>query len=198
MRRSLRLLSTAALTLGLVAPGAFAQSGPEPGVTVDSTSPSAKEYQLPIDKARKDAQGKKKSKSTQLFGAGVKSGGSGGSGTSTTAPPTATTAPSTSTTPSSPSPSSKSSSTKNHRKAHKRKSKKSSSGEDRTTTAAAAPTSSSNTPKRDVAPVSANAGDSSSLGGLGPALMVAVGGLGVLLLGGLTGLVLRRRMRPDA
>src|SRR4051794_39086580 len=85
MLRPLRILTTTALALVVLAPAAHAQD-PEPGVTVDPSSPAGKEYALPVPQARKDAQGKKdKSKSdTPLFGEGVKSN------TTTTPPPTTT------------------------------------------------------------------------------------------------------------
>jgi hypothetical protein len=47
----------AALSLVLFAPSAFAQA--EPGVTLDPGSPTAKEYALPIEQARRDAGGQR-------------------------------------------------------------------------------------------------------------------------------------------
>ncbi len=199
MRRPLRLLTIAVVALGLLAPAALAQSSPEPGVTVDPSSPSAKEYALPVDKARKDAQGKKSSKKkddSQLFGAGVKP--SGGSGTSTPAPATATPAPAATTAkpPASSSKTSKSKAAAKREKARKAAAAKRKKQRERAIAAAAQKqTTKTNDDQAAAIPVSSA---SASPAGLGPALVIAVGGLGVLLLGGLTGLVLKRRMSPDS
>ena len=186
------------MALGLFAPAALAQSSPEPGVTVDPSSPSAKEYALPVDKARQDAQGKKSKKKdskTQLFGAGVKpSSGSGGSGTTTPAPATTAPTPSSTTKPpasSSKTSRSKSSSRTKHKKAAAKKKRERAIARSAQQQTAASKTAVAATP---VGKYSATA----SPAGLGPALIIAVLGLGVLLLGGITGLVVKRRMSPDS
>src|SRR3954447_20264981 len=101
MRRTLpaMLLVVAGL---MPAPSAFAQSTTPGGVTVDPNSPSGTEYDIPVQKARRDAQGTTKSKqqksdatqtststssteSAPLFGEGVQPD------TTTTTTPTTTT-----------------------------------------------------------------------------------------------------------
>jgi len=59
MRRSLPALLV--ILAGVVpASSAFAQSTTPGGVTVDPNSPSGTEYDIPVQKARRDAQGTKK------------------------------------------------------------------------------------------------------------------------------------------
>src|SRR3954464_1377045 len=95
-RLLLRVLPVVLLAVGIVAPPAFGQGSPEPGVTVDPSSPASKEYALPVPQARKSTDSKKKSSSGQLFGEGVHS-------TSTKSPPpTTTTNPTPTTTNSTP------------------------------------------------------------------------------------------------
>ena len=225
MLRAFRILSAAALALGVVAPAAVAQTGPEPGVTVDPSSPAAKEYALPVDKAREDAQGKqsqktKKKKSSSrssLFGEGVKgddNDGGGGTTTTTTSPTTTGSTPpptTTSTAPATTAPSSRGSarsSSKSKSKSKfrsKRKAKKSRRSSTRDNARGAATTVRSRDSGRsvvatpaDVAKVAADANNPSSGGGLGSSLIFGALGLAVLLIGGATGLVLRRRMRSDS
>jgi hypothetical protein len=208
MRRPLRLLPAAVVALGLIAPQALAQDGPEPGVTVDPSSPSGKEYALPVDKARKKTQDaskeKKKDSSAPLFGAGVKPGsGSGGATAPSTAttPAPATTAPATPPAASSQTSRSKAAQAKAEkaRKARKAKRKAAEAKRRRAIAAAAAAAKQASTTETPAPAVAASAAsDSASPASLGPALIIAVGGLGVLLLGGLTGLVLRRRMGTDS
>src|SRR3954464_12066262 len=101
MRRCLLVLLL--VVTGLVpAAGAFAQSTTGGGVTVDPNSPSGTEYDIPVQKARRDAQGTTKDKQKQsvpaqtststtgtgsapLFGQGVQPD------TTTTTTPTTTT-----------------------------------------------------------------------------------------------------------
>jgi hypothetical protein len=202
MDRLLRLLLIVAGTLGLVAPSALAQSGPEPGVTIDPNSPAAKEYALPVDKARSNAQGKKKSsKDAPLFGEGVTKS-SGGS----TEPSTArsvTPSPGSAATPqaSSTARSGSATSTGGKRKraaARKRKVAKRRAGEkrraQRARESAGAGTSeqaASVPAAKDVAQVAAGSANPGG-GGLGTTLIIAGIGLGVLLVGGIAGLLLRR------
>lgn len=67
-----RVAIVGTLLLALHAPAAYAQS--ENGVTVDPRSPAGKEYALPIDRARRDADDSTDSgrASTPAFGAGVR------------------------------------------------------------------------------------------------------------------------------
>jgi hypothetical protein len=221
MLRAFRFLSAAALALGVVAPAAVAQTGPEPGVTVDPSSPAAKEYALPVDKAREDAQGKqsqktKKKKSSSrssLFGEGVNgddNNGSGG-GTTTTSPTTTESTPpptTTSTAPATTAPSAQGSAARSSSKSKsrsKRKAKKSKRSSTRDNGRGAATTVRSEDSGRsavatpaDVAKVAADANNPSSGGGLGSSLIFGALGLAVLLIGGATGLLLRRRMRSDS
>ena len=74
------------LVVALVA--AAPAAAQEPGVTIDPSSPSAKQYVLPLEGARRQADPKQRQSApvqqgttkSQLFGAGVTSSGSGGSG----------------------------------------------------------------------------------------------------------------------
>src|SRR3954464_15619343 len=104
MRRCLLVLLL--VVTGLVpAAGAFAQSTTGGGVTVDPNSPSGTEYDIPVQKARRDAQGTKKDKpkapgtprtststsgddSAPLFGQGVQPDKPSTATTATTPPPT--------------------------------------------------------------------------------------------------------------
>ena len=72
VNRVIRLF--AVLATGLVFLPAAVASAQEPGVTLDPASPSAKEYALPIDAARREASGGSASSSpsgSTLFGEGV-------------------------------------------------------------------------------------------------------------------------------
>src|SRR4051812_29798444 len=108
MRRSLPALLVMLAAL-VPATSASAQSTPPGGVTVDPNSPSGTEYDIPVQKARRVAQGTKKSKqetdaaktststtgtdSAPLFGQGVQPDTTTTTTTTTTTP--TTTAPST-------------------------------------------------------------------------------------------------------
>src|SRR4051812_6843971 len=97
-RLLLRVLPVVLLAVGIVAPPAFGQGSPEPGVTVDPSSPASKEYALPVPQARKSTDSKKKeSSSGQLFGEGVHS-----TSTKSTPPTTTTNSTPTTTTNSTP------------------------------------------------------------------------------------------------
>jgi hypothetical protein len=222
MLRAFRFLSAAALALGVVAPAAVAQTGPEPGVTVDPSSPAAKEYALPVDKAREDAQGKQSQKTkkkkassrSSLFGEGVNgddNNNGGGGSTTTTSPTTTSSTPpptTTSTAPATTAPSARGSAARSSSKpksSSKRKAKKSRRSSTRENGRGAATTVRSRDSGRnavatpaDVAKVAADANNPSSGGGLGSSLIFGALGLAVLLIGGATGLVLRRRMRSDS
>lgn len=106
MRRSFPALLFVVAGL-LPASSAFAQTTTPGGVTVDPNSPSGTEYDIPVQKARRDAQGTKKAKpkdaaakqsttsssgdgSAPLFGEGVQPEKQGTTATATTPPPTTT------------------------------------------------------------------------------------------------------------
>ncbi|MEA2269429.1 MAG: hypothetical protein QOC64_2039 [Solirubrobacteraceae bacterium] len=212
MLRVHRLLLSTIAALAVLAPAAQAQEL-EPGVSVDPNSPAGKEYALPVDSARKAAQGKtSKKKATDkkapLFGEGVKrkkdsstsdsgasksgsSSGSNGSGDSGT----------TASTPSSGDAGSKSSSSKDKTPSSKsgtsEKKQQSKAEKDRSDDSAAASTTVDEEPPppapQEVAQIAAQANQPTSGGGMGTALIIGAGGLAVLLLGGLAGLAMRRR-----
>jgi hypothetical protein len=216
MLRRLHSLTIAVLLLGVAPLAVHAQSGPEPGVTIDPNSPAGKEYALPVPSARQEAQGKRKtaSKDAPLFGEGVHSSRPKRSRapapksaprartTSSSAPPNAP-PPTTSSTAAAPATSSTASaasgSGRSERKAkHKRKKGRSARQSRTATTASAVHDSASSPPSpADVAKLAADANDPSSGGGLGSSIVVGGLALAVLLVGGLTGLVLRRRARAD-
>jgi hypothetical protein len=78
MRRPLRTL-IAVLALALVpATGASAQQGDPNGVHIDPNTPSGHEYDIPVQKARRQASGG--SKKTSSAGAAASSNGSSGGG----------------------------------------------------------------------------------------------------------------------
>jgi hypothetical protein len=78
MRRTLRtLLAVLALAL-LPATSAHAQQGDPNGVQIDPNTPSGHEYDIPVQKARRQASGSSKKKSSS--GAGTSSNGSSGGG----------------------------------------------------------------------------------------------------------------------
>jgi hypothetical protein len=209
MRRAFPLLAAAAVGLAVLAPGAFAQSDVEPGVTVDPNSPAAKEYALPVGRARQDATGKKKSGNAPLFGQGVKpskkksaaksptGSGTSSSGSRTGSSGTTATAPSGSgskATSSKPKSSKKSSSSSRSKPRSKPATSGSSTTGDPSTSTATSTNEGSSTPApQDVAQIAAQANQPTSGGGIGPTLVIGAIGLAVLLAGGLAGLALRRR-----
>lgn len=78
-RRRFAATAMAALLTGALAPSALAQ-GPDPDVIVDPDSPSAKEYAIPLAKARTEAAGdvmddgataRRPAAATPLFGVGI-------------------------------------------------------------------------------------------------------------------------------
>jgi hypothetical protein len=100
MHRITRILALALLVVpvvGLVpAATAFGQNDPGGGVTVDPNSPSGTEYDIPLERARRESEGKQKknvtagSQSSPLFGEGVQSQATPSAQTpATTAGPTA-------------------------------------------------------------------------------------------------------------
>jgi cobalamin biosynthesis Mg chelatase CobN len=207
MLRVHRLLLSTIAALAVLAPAAQAQEL-EPGVSVDPNSPAGKEYALPVDSARKAAQGKtSKKKATDkkapLFGEGVKSkkdssdSGASKSGSSSGSGDSGTTA----STPSSGDAGSKSSSSKDKTPSSKsgtsEKKKQSKAEKDRSDDSEAASTTVDEEPPppapQEVAQIAAQANQPTSGGGMGTALIIGAGGLAVLLLGGLAGLAMRRR-----
>jgi hypothetical protein len=211
MLRALRIVTTVAFVMGLLAPAALAQSGPEPGVTVDPNSPAGKEYALPVPKARQDAQGKTKKKSSSdapLFGQGVKPKPKARAATPKTSQQTQT--QSQSATPSrQAAPAAQPATTgttrattKNKRQSSaKRKAAKRNAAAKRKKTAASAaknaettgPTTQAAVPApTDVANIAAGANDPASGGGFGTTLLIVGAGIGLLVVAGLGGLLLRR------
>jgi hypothetical protein len=209
MVRAIRLIATAVLGLALLAPVAHAQSDPEPGVTVDPNSPAGQEYSLPADSARKESQGSKKqsSKSGSLFGQGVTSDAQ------TNPAPTPTT---TSQAPPSTQPSqeavaaarararaqakkrAKARSKARARARAKARAKARAAARKRAEEkkrAAAAATSKNSPPPPSVSKLAADANSDS--GGVRGSLIFGALGFAVLLLAGLTGLILRRRLRSE-
>jgi hypothetical protein len=78
MTRILVLVALALPTVGLLLPGPALAQDPGGGVTVDPNSPSGTEYDIPVEKARRETDGKKKKSSVKaggqsapLFGEGV-------------------------------------------------------------------------------------------------------------------------------
>ncbi|MEA2320228.1 MAG: hypothetical protein QOD81_78 [Solirubrobacteraceae bacterium] len=216
MIRVLRLLFSTLLVAGLLAPAAHAQSEPEPGVTIDPDSPAAKEYALPVDSARKAAQGKAtKKKSTDkkapLFGEGVKpksssskksststssSSGSAtsGSSSSSSAGSGSSGDDSTSSSTSKSSSDKKKSSTSDSAKTSGDDAQPGTTTDDQATTATAPGSGDPPAPApQEVAQIAAQANQPTSGGGVGTALIIGAIGLAVLLAGGLAGLAMRRR-----
>jgi len=197
MRRPLRtLLPVLALAFALVpATAAHAQQGDPNGVQVDPNTPSGHEYDIPVQKARRQASGSSKKKSSAsaaastngssggggsndsgLFGAGVtsdgsSSGSSGSSSSSSTSPhgDSGTTAADTGTT-----------STPTETQA---------TAAAQPTTAAAQPAATTDGSQSGSAAIAAA---DQGTGGPGPTEAFGVGGL-VLLLAGLGGWLLKRR-----
>jgi hypothetical protein len=212
MIRVLRLLFSTLLVAGLLAPAAHAQSKPEPGVTIDPNSPAAKEYALPVDSARKAAQGKTKKKSTDkkapLFGEGVKpksssakkssssatSGSSSSSAGSSSSSSDASTSSSTSKSSSEKKTTKKKRSTSDATKTSGADAQQSTTTDDQATTATAPGNEDPPAPApQDVAQIAAQANRPTSGGGIGTALIIGAIGLAVLLAGGLAGMAMRRR-----
>jgi hypothetical protein len=207
MIRVLRLLFSTLLVAGLLAPAAHAQSKPEPGVTIDPNSPAAKEYALPVDSARKAAQGKTKKKSTDkkapLFGEGVKpksssakksSSSSSSSATSGSSSSDASTSSSTSKSSSEKKKTKKKRSTSDATKTSGADAQQSTTTDDQATTATAPGNEDPPAPApQDVAQIAAQANRPTSGGGIGTALIIGAIGLAVLLAGGLAGMAMRRR-----
>lgn len=203
MIRVLRLLFSTLLVAGLLAPAAHAQSKPEPGVTIDPNSPAAKEYALPVDSARKAAQGKTKKKSTDkkapLFGEGVKPKSSSAkksssSATSGSSSSDASTSSSTSKSSSEKKKTKKKRSTSDATKTSGADAQQSTTTDDQATTATAPGNEDPPAPApQDVAQIAAQANRPTSGGGIGTALIIGAIGLAVLLAGGLAGMAMRRR-----
>jgi hypothetical protein len=199
------VLILALSSVGVSAPIAQAQSGPEPGVTVDPNSPAGKEYALPVPSARQQAQGKTKKKSSNapLFGEGVTTTQKSSPPPSTTsAAPTTTQAPPAPATSSSSSTSSsaKASAAKKHKRRKHERAKKKKRAAAAATTRSSDSSNGGGTPPAAapaVAKLPAGADSASSTSGIGSSLVVGGLGLAVLLLGGLTGLALRRRLRTQ-
>jgi hypothetical protein len=189
MRRSLLVLLL--VVTGLVpAAGAFAQSTTGGGVTVDPNSPSGTEYDIPVQKARRDAQGTKKAKpkapaaprartstsgdnSAPLFGQGVQPD----KPSTTTPPPTTTQA-----TPATPAPA----------KRHRRATTTTQTTPPPAATVATSPPAGQQPPPQQVRDTELAAKAAASDNGPTPAIAIA-GGAVVLLLAGLSGWLLRRR-----
>jgi hypothetical protein len=190
------LLVLLLVVAGLVpAAGAFAQSTTGGGVTVDPNSPSGTEYDIPVQKARRDAQGTKKAKpkapaaprtttstsgdeAAPLFGQGVQPDKPSTTTTATTPPPATTQA-----SPPTPAPA------KRHRPA---------TATTQTTPPPAATVATTTPPAaQQPAPQQVQDADlaakaAASDNGPTPAIAIA-GGAVVLLLAGLSGWLLRRR-----
>lgn len=211
MVRAIRLIATAVLGLALLAPVAYAQSDPEPGVTVDPNSPAGQEYSLPADTARKESQGSKKqsSKSGSLFGQGVTTDAQ----TNPAPAPTTTSQAPPSTQPSQEAVAAAQARAQAQAQAKKRAKARSKArararakarakaraaarkrAEEKKRVAAAA-ASKNSPPPPSVSKLAANANSDS--GGVRGSLIFGALGFAVLLLAGLTGLVLRRRLRSE-
>ena len=193
MRRSLPALLV--ILAGFApASSAFAQSTTPGGVTVDPNSPSGTEYDIPVQKARRDAQGTKKAKQkdsttrpTQTSASGDDSAPLFGQGVQPDQPETTTTTTTpTTTTPAKP---------KASEPSHKSKSKSSTTTtpipSTETTMSSPAP-SEQLPPPAEVRDAQLAAKTAAADNGPTPALAVAAGAL-VLLLAGLSGWWLRRR-----
>jgi hypothetical protein len=196
MRRPLRtLLAVLAFAFALVpATAAHAQQGDPNGVQVDPNTPSGHEYDIPVQKARRQASGSSKKKSSAgaaastngssggggsndsgLFGAGVtsddsSSGSSGSSSSSTSSQDDSGTTTADTGTTSTPT-------------------------ETQATTAAAQPTTAAAQPATTTDASNGSAAIAAAdqgTGGPGPTVAFGVGGL-VLLLAGLGGWLVKRR-----
>jgi cobalamin biosynthesis Mg chelatase CobN len=193
MRRSLPALL---VTLAALVPAssAFAQSTTPGGVTVDPNSPSGTEYDIPVQKARRDAQGTKKDKKdsatrpTQTSASGDDSAPLFGQGVQPDQPETTTTTTTTPTKPKTSTP-----------KTSKPKSSKSSTSSTTTTPVPSTETTMTSPAPSEQLPPPAEVRDAqlaaktaAADNGPTPALAVAAGAL-VLLLAGLSGWWLRRR-----
>jgi hypothetical protein len=191
MRRSLPALLL--VLAGLVpASSAFAQSTTPGGVTVDPNSPSGTEYDIPVQKARRDAQGTKKAKpkapanqtststtgddSAPLFGEGVQPDETTTT-TATTPPP-----PTTTTTQAKPRPA----------KPHRPKTTTTATTPPPTATVMTSPAPSEQLPPPQQVSDAELAAKAADDNGPGPAVAFAAGAV-VLLLAGLSGWWLRRR-----
>jgi len=222
MLRALSSLTATAVALPVLAPSAFGQS-PEPGVTVDPDSPAAKEYALPVGKARQDAAGTKKKRSSSdapLFGQGVKpsgkssssskssgssassrssgssgSSGSSSSGSSGSSGTTASSSSGDSGSGASATPSSSKKSSSGSDDSSSSSSAGATTTDDTTTDQAAPPTTTdpSSPDAAEVAQVAAQANQPSAGGGIGPTVVMGAIGLLVLLAGGAAGLAMRLR-----
>jgi hypothetical protein len=195
MRRSLPALLFVVAGL-LPAANAFAQTTPPGGVTIDPNSPSGTEYDIPVQKARRDAQGTKKHKtkkpaakqssnassgddsSAPLFGAGVQPDPPG---------ETTTTTARSATTPSAPAK------PRAAKLRHKREASTTPAPSPPTATTMSSPLPSEQLPPPDQvrdAELAAKAATADE----GPTPVVAIaGGAVVLLFAGLSGWWLRRR-----
>jgi hypothetical protein len=208
-RRLLCLVPALAVALTAMPSAAVAQSGPEPGVSVDPNSPAGKEYALPVPQARSDAQGKGKAgskkssgQSAPLFGEGVKPSTGSSAPPANPAPTTTGAAPSTNSaaTAAAQAAAKKRQAAKRRESAKRRAAKRRAAARraaarkreaERRATATATARSEAPT-TQGVAQVAAAGTENPSGGGLGTTLIIAGVGLAVLLLGGLTGLLLRR------
>ncbi len=179
MRRFSRILLVS-LVAALAPVGvASAQSSGDDGVHVDPNSPSGREYDIPVQKARRQSNAKKQSGSTA---AGASNSGSGSSGSglfgegvqSDDSSDGSTTSTGTTTTPSDKKSSTSTTTTPT------------TSTEAQTATAPPTTTDSSGDPAAAVAAADQGTGSS------GPAMAFGVGGI-VLLLAGLGGWLLKRR-----
>ena len=189
MRRSLPALLV--ILAGFVpASSAFAQSTTPGGVTVDPNSPSGTEYDIPVQKARRDAQGTKKDKKesatrpTRTSASGDDSAPLFGQGVQPDQPETTTTTTPTTTTPAKP---------KAAKPSHKPKSSTTTTPVPSTETTMTSPAPSEQLPPpAEVRDAQLAAKTAAADNGPTPALAVAAGAL-VLLLAGLSGWWLRRR-----
>jgi len=190
MRRSLPALLV--ILAGFVpASSAFAQSTTPGGVTVDPNSPSGTEYDIPVQKARRDAQGTKKDKKesatrpTRTSASGDDSAPLFGQGVQPDQPETTTTT----TTPATTTPAKP----KAAKPSHKPKSSTTTTPVPSTETTMTSPAPSEQLPPpAEVRDAQLAAKTAAADNGPTPALAVAAGAL-VLLLAGLSGWWLRRR-----
>ena len=191
MRRSLPALLV--ILAGFVpASSAFAQSTTPGGVTVDPNSPSGTEYDIPVQKARRDAQGTRKAKQkdsttrpTQTSASGDDSAPLFGQGVQPDQPETSTsTTTPTTTTPAKP---------KASKPTHTSKSSTTTTPVPSTETTMTSPAPSEQLPPpAEIRDAQLAAKTAAADNGPSPALAVAAGAL-VLLLAGLSGWWLRRR-----
>jgi cobalamin biosynthesis Mg chelatase CobN len=190
MRRSLPALLV--ILAGFVpASSALAQSTTPGGVTVDPNSPSGTEYDIPVQKARRDAQGTKKDKKdsatrpTQTSASGDDSAPLFGQGVQPDEPETTTTT----TTPTTTAPARP----KASKPSHTSKSSTTTTPVPSTETTMTSPAPSEQLPPpAEVRDAQLAAKTAAADDGPTPALAVAAGAL-VLLLAGLSGWWLRRR-----